>query len=84
MVITWSGTLYEHDVVANKSGDGWDWSCSSCGERGHSATCLDHWIDIVEAGIQQTRRETGDPGILHGQALRDLIQAGIEQRMRAQ
>ena len=56
--MTWSGTLYEHEVVANKSGDGWDWSCSSCGERGHSATVYDHWIDIVEAGIQQTRRET--------------------------
>ena len=82
--MTWSGTLYEHEVVATKSGDGWDWSCSSCGEQGHSATVYDHWIDIVEAGIQQTRRETGDPGILHGQALRDLILAGIEQRMRAQ
>ena len=73
--------MYEHDVVANKGGDGWDWSCSSCGERGYSTTRYDHWIDIVVAGIEENRRETGDPGILHGQALRDLILAGIEQRM---
>ena len=79
---TWRGTLYEHDIVANKSNEGWDWSCLSCGVRGYSATRCDHWIDIVEAGIQETRKETGDRGILHGQALRDLILAGIEQRMR--
>lgn len=70
--------LSEHPLEYTMLPDGeYNWSCS-CGESGH-ADYREHWVQIIIAGVKETRQQTGDSGKLSDDRLRELILAGIEQ-----
>jgi len=71
--------LSDHTVKYTMLPDGdRNWSCS-CGEGGHAADYREHLVQIIIAGVKETRRETGDPGKLSDDQLHELILAGFEQ-----